>query len=455
MRKAEMVAMGNEPPQAKGICKEKIDVLESPHRVAIETHGCKLNQADSQALASRFVKAGYRLVSPQEEAEVYVINTCTVTHVADAKARQTLRAARRRTPRAMVVATGCYAQRAPNVLKDLEGVDLVVRNTEKESLVQQVLKALGVPAPFESFHESSTYLYPTLRTRAMVKIQEGCNQVCAYCIVPKVRGREQSIPPEVLLQQIRGHLAAGYREVVLTGTQLGSYGFDLSGATLERLIGRILEETLVERLRVSSLQPQELSDELLALWSDGRLCPHFHLPLQSGSDAALRRMRRRYTAAGYAQGVEQVRCRVSEAAITADVIVGFPGETEQEFEETYTLCQQMKFAGMHLFPYSSRPGTSAAYLKPQVAGAVKRERMKRLLELSASQARLFRERQLGSIRPVLWEAPRQNGSISKWTGLTDTYIQVYTESPLPLANHITPARLEEVEGDLIRARLLP
>ncbi|HZA23402.1 MAG TPA: radical SAM protein, partial [Dehalococcoidia bacterium] len=253
----------------------------------IETHGCKLNQADSNVLARQFVEAGYRLVGSVAEADVYVLNTCTVTATADAKARQALNAARRSNPKAIIIAAGCYPQRAAQELAQLESVSLVVTNTDKQALVSLVTATreqstrsksdepgnlLGQPAT------SRQDVTPFGRSRAMIKIQEGCNQVCAYCIVPKVRGRERSIPPERLVRQIDQQAEEGYQEVVLTGTQLGTYGFDIPGVSLSGLLRRILNETSVPRLRVSSLQPQEISPELLGLWNDTRLCPHFHIP---------------------------------------------------------------------------------------------------------------------------------------------------------------------------------
>ena len=263
--------------------------------VVIETHGCKLNQADSQALAQEFAQSGYQVVDSNQLADVYVLDTCTVTQMADRKARQALRAARRRNPGALIVATGCYAQRDPTVLEALPEVDLVLGNTDKGRLVREVVSlrqdVLSPCAVGEEPSEKRVH-----RVRAMVKIQEGCDQVCTYCIVPKVRGREHSIPTDTLVAQVLALEEEGFQEVVLTGTQLGSYGFDIAGASLVRLIELVLNKTTIQRIRVSSLQPQSLGEELLGLWQDSRLCPHFHMPLQSGSDTVLRRMRRRYTA---------------------------------------------------------------------------------------------------------------------------------------------------------------
>ena len=421
---------------------------------AIETHGCKLNQADSTGLAGDFLRQGFRLVAPGGRADVYVVNTCTVTHVADRKARQALRAARRRNPGATIVATGCYAERSPEALDALAEIDLVIGNGGKLDLVRRVAgfrRENGVPCA-EGTDEGPTGPQ-TLRTRVMVKIQEGCDQVCAYCIVPKVRGRERSIPPEVITARIDGHAAAGYREAVLTGTQLGSYGFDLDGIDLEGLIARVLAETRISRLRVSSLQPQEIGAGLLGLWSDTRLCPHFHLPLQSGSDAVLRRMRRRYTAARYLEAVEEIRAAAPGASVTADVIVGFPGETEADFEETYAVCERAGFAAMHVFPYSVRPGTSAAHFDGKVGPAEKAARMERLLELAARQSAAFREGLLGSTRPALWEEEADGSEGRAWQGLTDNYVRVAAPSAEALRNRITPVRLERVDGEVVRGSI--
>ena len=399
-------------------------------------------------MAQQLLRAGYRLVAPGQEAEVYVVNTCTVTHVADRKARSALRSARRRHPDALVVATGCYAERAPQELEALDGLDLVIGNRDKASLVQRIPQLEGAPM-VDDPGEAAAYLSTGLRTRALIKIQEGCNQVCAYCIVPRVRGRERSIPPETLVEQIQHRVAVGCHEVVLTGTQLGSYGFDLPDTNLAGLLQRILGETSVERLRVSSLQPQEITDDLLSLWDNARLCPHFHMPLQSGSDAVLSRMRRRYTAAQYAEAAERIRRHAPDAAITADVIVGFPGEKPEDFEQTLAFCQRMGFADLHVFPYSMRPGTSAAHFVDQVDAVTKRRRMERMLELARGQAQNFRRGHVGKVRPVLWENCENGQQGPVWLGLTDNYIRVAVRSTAPLGNHVNLLRLDRVEGELM------
>ena len=421
-------------------------------RVAIETHGCKLNQADSGTLVAEFAAAGFEVVADDTSVDVYIVNSCTVTHVADAKTRQALRSARRRHPIATIVATGCYVQRSPDDLRQLTEVDLVLGNTEKATLVRHVTDwtADSELVPCATGDDVQAISPAAARTRAMVKIQEGCNQVCAYCIVPKVRGRERSIPSDEIVGNINDYIRRGYKEVVLTGTQLGSYGFDLRDIDLAGLIRRILDRGEMSRLRVSSLQAQEIDEELLSLWSDERLAPHFHLALQSGSDAILKRTRRRYTSRQYLDAVASIRHAVPEVSITTDVIVGFPGETDDDFEDTYRLCQKVGFASMHVFPYSSRPGTSAAHFGDTVPPQVKSERVQRLIALSKEQAANHRAQFLERTRPVLWESRKAD----KWVGLTDNYLRVTAHSDRKLANEITPARLLRLNGTSVIAEVL-
>lgn len=438
--------------------------------IAIHTHGCKLNQADSEVLARRFIEAGFRVVDAAEAADVVVLNTCTVTATADSKARQALRAGHRANAKALIVATGCYAQRAAEELSRMEAVSLVVGNTQKDQLVSLVRAALAgrrFPEQLDPAGQVSTqsegspgvaarqpHAPATPRSRAMVKIQEGCNQVCAYCIVPKVRGRERSVAARSLLAEINYRASQGCREVVLTGTQLGSYGYDLPGASLLLLLRRILAETEVPRLRVSSLQPQEITPELLELWQDRRLCPHFHIPLQSGSDRILRAMRRRYTTAQFASTVELVRREVPNAGITSDLIVGFPGEGEEEFNESRRFARSMEFGDTHVFPFSPRPGTSARYLTGQVPGPLQKARTAEILEDAAEGFRTFRAQQLGRTRPVLWESVRETETGPAWSGLTDNYIRVRAIKGGDLRNKIMPARLLQLNGDFVAAQVL-
>jgi len=420
--------------------------IESP-KVAIHTHGCKLNQADSQVLARQFQEAGFTVVRSATQADVVILNSCTVTANSDSKARQYLRRARRANPDALVVATGCYAQRAKDELSAMEEVSLVLDNRQKETLVSTVAAKLNVVAG--SSIQNAPVASRVGRSRAMVKIQEGCDQVCAYCIVPKVRGRERSMPPEEIIAEINGRSENGCREAVLTGTQLGTYGFDLPGIDLRDLIRRVLAETSIDRLRVSSLQAQEITHELLELWEDPRLCPHFHIPLQSGSDTILRSMRRRYDTARFAETVELVRKKIPDAGITTDTIVGFPGEGAREFAESYSFAMSVGFSDMHVFPYSIRPGTSAAHLDGQVEVIKKRERTGEMLELAATAVREFRLGSLGQTRPVLWEPGKGRDAGGIWSGLTDNYLRIKAQSDRDLGNVITDARLTGLDGDWV------
>ena len=422
--------------------------------VAIETHGCKLNQADSAALARQFARAGFRLAPFDGPASVYVINTCTVTHIADRKARQALRAIRRRSPDATIVATGCYAERAPLDLEAMAEVDIVAGNRAKDDLTRRVVEWTGEPSiPCATGDDVEVFSPRIARSRAMVKIQEGCDQICAYCIVPRVRGRERSVQPEEIVDEINRYVDSGYREVVLTGTQLGSYGFDIAGTRLKTLLERILAETSVERLRVSSLQPQDIGDDMLELWTDPRLCPHFHMPLQSGSYAVLKRMRRRYTAAAYARAVERIRMAVPDVAITTDVIAGFPGETASDHEETYALCEQVGFASAHVFPYSPRPGTSAAHFGQAVPSEVRTDRARALIQLTDRQSAAFKRGIVGQTRQVLWESKHERDGAFVWSGLTDNYVRVASMSSRELTNQITEATLCAFTDETLYAKV--
>jgi len=402
-------------------------------RIALDTVGCKLNQAETQSLAQQFADAGYRLVPPDDGADVYVLNTCTVTHVADGKCRRLLKYARRRNPGALVVAIGCYVQRARQELAQIKGVDLVLDNNQKLDLLPRLEQSGRLSRPADVAGSTR----PDFRTRAFIKVQDGCNNFCTYCIVPLVRGREKSRPLEQVLGEISRRVADGYKEVVLTGTEIGSYND--KGIGLTELLRRILEDTGVARLRLSSLQPQEITPELIGLWQDGRLCRHFHLSLQSGNDAVLKRMNRRYTTADYRRAVELIREAVPGVAVTTDVIVGFPGETDDEFKESYNFARQMDFARIHVFTYSPRPGTKAAALPQQVDDKAKRERSRRMLALGRACVRNFRKKFLGKTVMVLWEKE----TCGVWSGLTDNYIRAHTTSEKDLTNQLLPVELAE------------
>jgi len=410
-------------------------------RVAFDCIGCKLNRAEAEFLSGQFARAGYLLVPPTDEADIYILNTCTVTHVADRKSRHWLRRTHRRHPGSRLVAIGCYAERAPEELGRLPGVSLVVGNEQKQHLLE-LLEAAGCQnGSNDTGRVISSGVGTAFRTRAFIKAQDGCNNFCSYCIVPLVRGREENLPADDVVAEVRKRVDDGYKEVVITGTEVGSYSFD--GLNLKGLLERILAETGVARLRLSSLQPQEISTELIGLWRDERLCRHFHLSLQSGSDGVLGRMKRHYTVGEYRRAVSLIRGTVPDTAITTDIIVGFPGETETEFQESYEFCRQMGFARIHVFPYSPRPGTEAALMRPMVSDKVKKLRSQCMLVLAEESARDFGQRFLGRTVTVLWE--QKTGGV--WSGYTDNYIKVYVRKSEDLSGKLLPVKLAEVYKD--------
>ncbi len=411
-------------------------------RVALDTLGCKLNQAETESLARQLVPAGYELVDSVDEADIYILNTCTVTHVADRKSRNLLRQARRRNGRVRLVVVGCYAERSPQELARIDGVDLVLGNNQKARVLDR-LEEFGCQSL-----PAGQSLYQYGRNRSFVKVQDGCCNFCSYCIVPLVRGRVESVPVEKVVAEVQSRVADGVKEVVLTGTELGTYYHD--GVDLLGLLKHVLEETGIRRLRLSSMQPQEISVEFLELWNDDRMCPHFHLSLQSGSDSVLRRMKRRYASAGYRRAVSLIRKMVPDVAITTDVIVGFPGEMEAEFEEGYSFCRQMNFARIHVFPYSRRPGTEAADMPEQVSERVRKERVQKMLVLAEESASDFRRHFPGRTMLVLWE--QKSGGL--WSGYTGNYIRIYTKSGENLTNQLMPVKLESIYKDGIWGRVV-
>ncbi|MFC2010870.1 tRNA (N(6)-L-threonylcarbamoyladenosine(37)-C(2))-methylthiotransferase MtaB [Chloroflexota bacterium] len=417
-------------------------------KIALDTLGCKLNQAEAELLARQLIEAGYKLVSLVDEADVYILNTCTVTHTADSKSRHWLRLAHRRNPDALLVVTGCYAQRAPQELAQIEGVSLVIRNDEKPHLLRLLQEAGCLSSPFSIQEGLASDDHLAFRTRAFIKIQDGCNNFCSYCIVPLVRGKEHSLPVEQVVDEVRHRVADGVKEVVLTGTEIGSYNY--YGVSLKGLLENILAETDITRLRLSSLQPQEITPELIELWRDSRLCPHFHLSLQSGSDRVLGRMKRRYSVIDYQESVSLIRASVPNVAITTDIITGFPGETEEEFEESYNLCQQMEFARIHVFSYSRRSGTQAFQLPQQISSEFKKGRSQKMLALHKVSAQRFRQQFLGKTMPVLWEQE----SHGIWSGLTANYIRVYTKGSDDLANKLLPVKLIKFNRDGVWGQLV-
>lgn len=437
-------------------------------RIALQTVGCKLNQAETESLARKFLEAGYQVVAPDHYADIYLLNTCTVTHIADRKCRNLLRQAHRRNPHALIVATGCYAERAATDIGNIAEIGLLVGNQDKERLVEKIQEKatehrttrlydryeVDVYQPSPSKGEGMCEDEPplqaerlSLRTRALVKIQEGCDQPCSFCVVPWVRGRERSLLEEEIMTEVKARVAEGHKEVILTGTKIGRYG---KHGGLRRLIQRILKETTVPRLRLSSLDPSDLTTDLLHLWKDSRLCPHIHLPLQSGSDSVLDRMGRAYRIADYQQAVSLAREAIPNLALTTDIMVGFPGESEEEFIESYRFCERIGFAGLHVFPYSTRPGTRAAQIANEVQDSDKKRRCQIMLDLSHRSGRCFREQFLGQKMNVLWEGHRDG----IWLGLTDNYLRVFLHSQGQLVNQLLATKLISTHNGGLRGELM-
>ncbi len=405
---------------------------------AVLTLGCKLNLADSEEIARDLRARGFDVVDRVSEADAFVVNTCSVTHVADQKSRRLIRTVRRLSPNAAVTVTGCFPQSAGfDPVREL-GADFVsgTRDADKRDLVQFIsdrIAATPIPA--------AEVIRP-LHTRAFIKAQEGCNDVCAFCIVPRTRGREESRSIEAVIAEVNDAVEAGTKEVVITGTQLGAWGRDLEPQLKpHHLIAGILQSTGVLRLRFSSLQPQDISPELLALWHDPRLMPHFHLALQSGSQSVLERMRRRYSAREFIDAAARIRAVSPDAAITTDIIAGFPGETGTEFEETLALAREVRFARIHAFPYSQRTKTAAIRMPGQVDPPVKQERMRQLLAVGNELAADFASQYAGTVRPVLWENRRSADASEPWFGHTDNYLPVHAATDANLANRITSTQL--------------
>ena len=415
-------------------------------RVAVHHLGCKLNQYEAEALKAGFGRSGWRVVPFAEEADVYVVNTCTVTGSGDADSRRAVRRARRCNPEALVVATGCYAQRRPEELRGA-GAGLVVPNTDKAGLVDRVRAHLGTgaaglrqdppaaPAPGPtSGRRPPTRRFLQIdgavaegRTRGTLQVQDGCDEHCTFCIIPTVRGPGVSRPPAEVLAQARNMVEAGYRELALTGVHTGSYGSDLDGAdTFADLVRQLAAVEGLERIRLNSIEPGYVSDRLIDIAADTEsVCRHFHVPLQSGDDRVLRRMGRRYTAAHYAERITRIAHRLPGCAIGADVMAGFPGEGEEHFASTRSLLERLPVTYLHVFPYSEREGTPAQRLEGHHGGQVKRRRVRELIALGEGKRLAFHRRHLGRRVRVLVEEEGRDGLAA---GLTDNYIRVRFET---------------------------
>lgn len=434
--------------------------------VALATLGCKLNQAETEQIAQSFASAGFSIVEFGSRANVYVVNTCAVTHIADRKSRQLIRQARRLNPDALVVVSGCYANVSPREIYATDSGEaadsgglLVVPNEEKSSLVDIVASKLGVRDEEEA--EGNTYPIGEIsssakRTRAFVKIHDGCNQFCAYCIVPYARGRARSTPVSTIVKSINDLHAAGFKEVVLTGVHIGAYGKDLreeGGPNLEALIRAVLDNTSIPRIRLSSIEPQDFTRAMLEMWPSPRLCRHLHLPLQSGCDSVLRRMRRPYDVDQYRRIVDLARSRIPGVAVTTDIIVGFPGETDEEFRLTYDFAEEIGFSGIHVFKYSARQGTSAAELPNQVPHAVKKVRSEALIALAQKSGRQFASTFVGKTLDVLYESQAGDSPELACEGLSDNYLRVVSPCSVDVLNEIVPSTVVTLSGEKLIARV--
>ncbi len=395
-------------------------------RVFLTNLGCKLNQAELEALSRRFVAAGHTIAGSLDEADLHVVNSCTVTHMAARDSRKVARRGARLYPALKTVLTGCYVAAEPERAAALAGVDLIVSNRDKERLVERVHEAFPAEAPLGGGGPVEIPYVPLEfgNSRALVKIEDGCNMRCSFCIIPATRGSQRSRPADEVIADVRGLADGGFHEVVITGVQISAYRD--GEVRLADLVGRLLAETRAPRLRLTSIAPWQFDRRLLGHFRSGRLCRHVHLSLQSGCSDTLERMRRPYSSADFAGLVAELRGAVPGIAITTDVIVGFPGESEAEFERSLAFVEAMGFARVHAFPYSPREGTEAASLPGQIDHGVKRERMKRMLELAERGQADFWSSQRGERVRVLWEQPKRD----RWWGTSDNYIRVVRRGPV-------------------------
>lgn len=443
--------------------------------VAFQTLGCKVNFYDTEGIWQRFKSAGYAQVPFDDAADVYVINTCTVTHTGDKKSRQMIRRAVRSNPEAVVAVTGCYAQVAPDVVAKIPGVDLVVGNDQKGAIVQLVEQVQAEQQPYRSVNnilktrefEELEVPYFEERTRANLKIQDGCNNFCTFCIIPYARGLVRSRKPENIAAQARKLAAAGYREIILTGIHTGGYGADLKDYRLSHLLEELEAIPELYRIRISSIEASEIDDRLIEVLSRShKVCRHLHIPLQAGHNQVLRRMNRHYTVEEYANKLARLRRALPHVAITSDVIVGFPGETDEYFEASLQFIQEQRFSQLHVFPYSKRTGTPAAKFSDQVPEDVKAVRVHRLLELSRQLTRNYAEAETGKQVEVIPEGPLEfedgttaagahpDGKPGFWLmGHADNYLRVAFAVPgeraaESLVGEICNIRLTDAGSDL-------
>jgi threonylcarbamoyladenosine tRNA methylthiotransferase MtaB len=427
-------------------------------KAAFITLGCKVNTYESEGMKRLFEENGYVIVSPDQSADVYVINTCTVTHLSDRKSRQMIRKVKRINPDAVVAAVGCYAQVAPDEVSAIEGVNLVVGNNHKADIVRLVNEATNNSQ--ETAVSEWKYLkeYENLwidsygeRVRAILKIQDGCDQFCSYCIIPYARGSVRSRDPEDILNEAGRLSENGFSEIVLTGIHLTSYGKDTRDISLFDILKSLNGIEGIKRIRLGSLEPMFMTSELIHRLSGlEKLCPHFHLSLQSGCDETLKRMNRRYTTNDYINIVKNIRNSFLHAAITTDIMVGFPGETDDEFNQTCNFVEQIGFSQAHIFQYSRRKGTRASDMEDQVPSSVKERRSKILIDICEKSKINFRDNLLGKVMEVLFE----NEKGGMWEGHTTNYVPVRVLSDTPLTGCIYSVKLLERREDYILGQII-
>ncbi len=425
-------------------------------KVALYTLGCRVNSYESEAMAEKFIKEGYEVVSFDEFSDVYVINTCTVTNMGDKKSRQMIGRARRHNPEAIIAVVGCYSQIASDEIAQIEGVDVVLGSRNKGDIVywvnrareesKQVVEVKDV-LKNNKFEQLAISEYQD-KTRAFLKIQDGCNRFCSYCLIPFARGGVCSKEPEEILKEVKELSKNGFKEIILSGVHTASYGVDLEGNwDLVKILEEINKIEGIERIRIGSIDPTFFTEGVIEkICNLEKMCPHFHLSLQSGCDATIRRMNRKYTAQEYKDVVENLRKYMKDVSITTDIIVGFPGESNVEFEATYEFLKGIKLSKMHIFKYSKRTGTKAAEMPFQVDGLIKEERSKKLIELNNALEVEFMEKFIGREMRVLYEEAI-SGKENTYVGYTENYIKVITESDENLEGKIVPTKLAAVKQE--------
>ncbi len=403
--------------------------------VALHNLGCKVNAYEMDVMQQMLQEKGYKIVPFDEAADIYIINTCTVTNIADRKSRQMIHRAKKNNPDAVVVAVGCYVQTGENAVRKDDAIDLAIGNNRKKDLVPILedylkQKERGIVTDIIDINHTDEYEEMTLtktaeHTRAYIKIQDGCNQFCSYCIIPYARGRVRSRREEDILNEVRGIVQAGYKEIVLTGIHISSYGIDRGSTELLQLLTKLHSIDGLERIRLGSLEPRIVTEE----FAEGisvmhKICPHFHLSLQSGCDTVLKRMNRRYDTGEYFRTTEMLRKYYSDPAITTDVIVGFPGESEEEFRTTEEFVRRVNFYEMHIFKYSRRQGTVAASMSGQLTEAEKGRRSALLMEAEKEMSHAYRTRCIGNETEVLFEEKKEKDGEYYWIGHTPQYVRI-------------------------------